>query len=454
MVNPKRVRKLNQAKENSSAVVYWMSRDQRVDDNWAFLYAQEIAIKRKVPLAVLFCLVPEFLGATLRQYDFMLRGLQQVEKKIKQYNIPIFLLPGEPTIEIPEFVKKHKIGHLVCDFSPLKINRQWKQDVLDVVECSVYEVDAHNITPCWYTSDKLEYAAYTIRPKIHKMLPEFLEEFPSLDKHKYPWNKAAEKVNWEKARATLKIDEGVLPVTWLKPGSDRAEERMHDFLQNRLSNYGSDRNDPTLDGQSQLSPYLHFGQLSAQRAALEAQKYDDDIASQEAFSEELIVRKELADNFCFYSPEYDSVKGFHAWAKKTLNEHRSDIREYLYSMDDFEHARTHDRLWNASQMEMVHTGKMHGYMRMYWAKKILEWTESPETAMETAIYLNDKYELDGRDPNGYAGIAWSIGGIHDRAWSERDVFGKVRYMSYNGCKRKFDVEAYIKKISELAERQT
>ena len=167
------------------------------------------------------------------------------------------------------------------------------------------------------------------------------------------------------------------------------------------------------------------------------------------FLEELIIRRELSDNFCFYNPHYDSFNGFPQWAQKTLNEHRKDRRPYLYSLEQFEGAQTHDELWNAAQMEMVKKGKMHGYMRMYWAKKILEWTQSPEEAVETAIYLNDKYELDGRDPNGYAGIAWSIGGVHDRAWNERNVFGKIRYMSYNGCKSKFSVKGYIEKVKSL-----
>ncbi len=166
-----------------------------------------------------------------------------------------------------------------------------------------------------------------------------------------------------------------------------------------------------------------------------------------AFLEELIVRRELSDNFCYYNPDYDTTKGFHNWAKQSHSEHCNDERDFTYSLAQFEQAKTHDNLWNAAQKEMVKTGKMHGYMRMYWAKKILEWTKSPEQAMEFSIYLNDKYSLDGRDPNGYAGIAWSIGGVHDRAWGTRPVFGKIRYMNYNGCKRKFDVEGYIEKFS-------
>ena len=220
---------------------------------------------------------------------------------------------------------------------------------------------------------------------------------------------------------------------------------MKYFLQNRLPTYDEQRNDPTLDGQSNLSPYLHFGQLSAQRVALETSKASANKKAKEAFLEELIVRRELSDNFCFYNENYDNFKGFPDWAKKTHEIHRKDRREYLYSREEFEQATTHDDLWNAAQIEMIERGKMHGYMRMYWAKKIFEWTASPEEALDIAIYLNDKYELDGRDPNGYTGIAWSIGGVHDRAWFERPVFGKIRYMNYNGCKSKFNVRAYIDK---------
>ena len=192
----------------------------------------------------------------------------------------------------------------------------------------------------------------------------------------------------------------------------------------------TDRNDPLKNGQSGLSPYLHFGQIAAQRVALEVMGSAGPTDARKAFLEELIVRRELSDNFCFYNPRYDRVDGFPAWARATLDRHRRDPRDYLYTPEQFEQARTHDDLWNAAQREMVRTGKMHGYLRMYWAKKILEWTPSPEEALKIAITLNDRYELDGRDPNGYAGIAWSLGGVHDRPWGERKVFGMIRYMSY------------------------
>jgi deoxyribodipyrimidine photo-lyase len=196
-----------------------------------------------------------------------------------------------------------------------------------------------------------------------------------------------------------------------------------------------------------LSPYLHFGQLSAQRVALEVMNAAVGEASREAFLEELIVRRELSDNFCFYNKDYDAPQGFPAWAQKTLSLHGKDKREHVYTLRQLEEGRTHDDLWNAAQLAMVKRGTMHGYLRMYWAKKILEWTRSPGVAMKIAIHLNDKYELDGRDPNGYAGIAWSIGGVHDRPWGERRIFGMVRYMNYNGCKKKFNVRAYVEKVN-------
>jgi Deoxyribodipyrimidine photo-lyase type II (EC 4.1.99.3) len=162
--------------------------------------------------------------------------------------------------------------------------------------------------------------------------------------------------------------------------------------------------------------------------------------------EELIVRRELSDNFCFYNASYDSLKGFPLWAKATLHDHRKDPRAYSYTLKELENAQTHDELWNAAQREMTLKGKMHGYLRMYWAKKILEWTETPVQALRIAIYLNYKYELDGRDPNSYTGIAWCIGGVHDRPWKEREIFGKIRYMSYRGMHSKFNVSEYITKV--------
>jgi deoxyribodipyrimidine photo-lyase len=449
MIDNRRIRILKQGNARHGPVILWMSRDQRIDDNWALLFAQELAIKQKAALGVIFCLVPRFLGATIRQYDFMIRGLQEVEKCLRERNIPFFLLAGVPEMEIPKFVKRHKIGSLVADFNPLRINAKWKKSVMKHIDIPVHEVDAHNIVPCWTAALKQEYSARTLRPKLSRLLPEFLTDFPSLKKHPYNWEATVSNADWWKSIKTLDVDLKVHEVDWIKPGQSAASRAMQNFLKGKLSHYDKVRNDPLVDGQSNLSPYLHFGQISPQRIALNTLKISTVKKSRDAFLEELIVRRELSDNFCFYNGNYDNIEGFPSWAKKTLDEHRYDKKEYVYTLEQFENAVTHDPLWNAAQMEMTKKGKMHGYMRMYWAKKILEWSESPEEAVKIAIHLNDRYELDGRDPNGYAGIAWSIGGVHDRAWNERPIFGKIRYMSYNGCKAKFDVQKYIEAVKSL-----
>jgi deoxyribodipyrimidine photo-lyase len=444
-----RVRILKKRSERPGPVVYWMSRDQRSRDNWALQFSQELAIQRKSPLIVVFCLVPQFLGATIRQYGFMLKGLQETERNLKGKNIPFFLLTGSPEEEIPKFLKRHKAGVMVMDFDPLRLKRAWKKAVIDKIHIPAYEVDAHNIIPCGVASPKQEFAAYTFRPKVKRLLAEFLDDFPSLEKHPFNFQEKIIATDWEVVRKVLKVDSNVLEAGWIKPGEKAAQQTVHHFVEHKLSGYDIKRNDPSQDGQSNLSPYLHFGQISAQRVVIEIKRSKSLVKDRTAFLEELIVRRELSDNFCFYNSHYDNFEGFPDWAKKTLNEHRSDKRDYLYSLEQFETAQTHDALWNAAQMETVKTGKMHGYIRMYWAKKILEWTETPEEAQKIAIHLNDKYELDGRDPNGYTGIAWSMGGVHDRAWFPRPVFGKIRYMSFKGAQSKFNVKAYILKVNNL-----
>ncbi|MCW9065379.1 MAG: deoxyribodipyrimidine photo-lyase [Ignavibacteriaceae bacterium] len=443
MINKNRIRLLKRGTETVGPVIYWMSRDQRVHDNWALLFAQNLSTEKKKDLVVVFSIVPKFLYATLRQYDFMLNGLAEVEKELKRYNIPFFILLGEPSVQIPEFINEHSASTLVSDFDPLKIKRKWKNEIAKKINIPFYEVDAHNVIPCLYVSEKQEFGAYTIRPKIHKNLPEFLEEFPKLKKMKS--NSAFNKnIDWKKISSSLSLDESVKPVEWIKPGEKAAHKTLKDFIENKIDKYSELRNDPNENVLSNLSPYLHFGQISAQRVAQIVNGLGDH-PSVNSFLEELIVRRELSDNFCYYNSNYDSFKGFPDWAKKTLNNHKKDKREFVYSSKIFEEANTHEDLWNAAQNELINTGKLHGYMRMYWAKKILEWSKSPEKALMIAIYLNDKYELDGRDPSGYVGCAWAIGGVHDRAWAERPVYGKIRYMNRNGAKRKFDIEKYIKK---------
>ncbi len=451
IVHPARVTRLNQNTETPGGpVVYWMSRDQRVRDNWALLFAANLALEREVPLVVVFCLSPSFLEATIRQYGFLLNGLVEVEADLRRRGIPFVIRLGEVPRILLSMLREINAGVLVTDFDPLRVKRFWKQDVLEKLTIPFHEVDAHNIVPCREVSPKQEYAARTIRPKIHRKLDEFLTPFPEVPTFPAPpsedaFNKATD---WHAVRKRLRVNSDVAEVDWLRPGERGAEEVFRTFLEHRLDAY-SQRNDPNAPVLSNLSPYLHFGQISAQRVTWEVLRSSASTESREAFLEELIVRRELADNFCWHNQAYDRVDGFPDWARKTLDKHRGDRREFVYDLQAFETAATHDPLWNAAQREMTQTGKMHGYMRMYWAKKIMEWTPSPEEALKIAILLNDKYELDGRDPNGYVGIAWSIGGVHDRPWFERPIFGQIRYMSATGCARKFDVPEYIRRFFSL-----
>ncbi len=430
-------------------VAYRMSRDQRVADSWSILFAQELASKFGCPLEVVFTLTPSYPGANLRHFDFMLGGLQEVEQQLSEHNIPFILLIDEnPTAAFERHVTETGVGIVVSDFDPLRLKQEWIAAINRIEGISHYEVDAHNIVPCHWVSQKVEYGAYTIRPKIKRALEEFLTEFPPLVKQA-SHQPSGKPTDWTAVRARLKVDQSVPPVEWVKPGESYARRALNAFIEQKLDGYNLKRNNPTLDWQSDLSPYLHFGQLSAQRIAIEVSRRAAASPDSDAFLEELVVRRELSDNFCYYNPHYDTVEGFPDWVKKDIALHRTDEREYTYTLDELQQGLTHDRLWNAAQTEMVVRGKMHGYLRMYWAKKIMEWTTSPEEALATTIYLNDRYSIDGRDPNGYAGAAWSIGGVHDRAWFPRPIFGKVRYMSYNGCKSKFDIEGYIRKVELL-----
>ncbi len=443
-----RVRKLKEGQPGTGPVIYWMSRDQRAADNWALLFSQSLAEEMDKPLAVLFCLVDKFLGADKEHYLFMLEGLKQTEKNLADKNIPLLLYEGDPCRIISNFLKKNSIGVLVKDFNPLKINRKWTEKIKEDASIPFYEVDAHNIVPCWLASGKQEYGAYTIRPKINKLKSRFLTGFKQVGKQKIANGYKLFNIDWPHIYKKRGLPGSPSQNYANKPGEKEAFRVMEFFLENKLQNYSVRKNDPSLEATSGLSPYIHFGQISAQRIALEAVQFKPD-AGQQAFLEELIIRKELSDNFCYYNKNYDNFEGFPRWARETLTEHMSDPRPYLYSLNQLKNAKTHDSAWNAAQKEMLITGKMHGYMRMYWAKKILEWTHSPHEALEFAIYLNDLCQMDGRDPNGYAGIAWSIGGVHDRAWPQRKVFGKIRYMSRAGLEKKFNMRQYISEIERL-----
>ncbi len=307
---------------------------------------------------------------------------------------------------------------------------------------------AGSIVPVRTASDRLDTAARTLRPRLQRQLPRFMQ----------PLNERAVKQDSlglsmdgldlrqpDRVLAGLKLDRTVSPVSEYRGGYGNARRRLREFVEQRLRDYDEGRNEPAGDVCSGLSPYLHFGQISALEVALYVQDHAAGLpaGAVSAFLEELIVRRELSMNMVTFNPLYDAYDGLPAWARRSLAEHRSDVREALYSRDELEQARTGDDYWNAAQVEMLKTGKMQGYMRMYWGKRLIEWHAEPQAAFETALYLNDKYELDGRDANGFAGVAWCFGN-HDHGWPEREVFGKVRCMKPSGLERKFDIAAYVR----------
>jgi deoxyribodipyrimidine photo-lyase len=441
----RRGRCLAQGQHGQGPVVYWMSRDQRVGDNWALLWAQQEALIYQKGLLVVFCMIPDYPGATLRHYSFMRKGLEELQGKLNQYNIGFRMLEQSPEAILPQFLEKIDAHLLVSDFDPLRIKQQWKKKLIDSLKVPLHEVDTHNIVPAWIISEKKEYAAYTLRPKIKRVLDDYLTDIPAVQLHPFNWDNAPLEVP-QTFRGESVASQTTEAYSWITAGEAAAYQAALHFVQQRLGNYTKTRNNPCLDGQSGLSPYLHFGQLAPQRLAWMVSGSALSAETKEAFLEELVVRRELADNFCYYEPAYDRVVGFPDWARKTLDKHRNDKRDSIYSLTELENGTTHEMLWNACQQDLVQSGKLHGFLRMYWAKKILEWTPDPETALEYAITLNDRYSLDGRDPNGYTGIAWSLGGVHDRAWRERSVFGMIRYMNEAGCRRKFDVQRYINTV--------
>jgi deoxyribodipyrimidine photo-lyase len=471
MINPLRVRKLNSAEYTGGTVVYQMCRDIRAVDNDALLFAQELAQSKKAQLIVNYVVWNyKWQGATRRFYDWVVPSLQGVENVLRHHNIPLVItFEDERLFTKKKFTKvPEHIGAVVIDELPLHFMEKWKEQFLsNNPEIPLYEVDAHNCIPVWELSQKQEFAAHTIRRKVHEKLPVFLEEHGRLAKHTANDDllRTIPESNWNEISNQIICDEHVKEVGRFVPGTDAGMKLVKDFLATKLANYDTSRNDINSDGQSNLSPYIAHGNISRRRIILELLKHtkvtisdafdsvkngsNGTMGSVAAFIEECVVRAEIAENFCFYNDHYDTFDGFPAWAKESLTKASTDTREYAYSFEQFNKAQTHDPLWNAAQMQMVTTGKMHGYMRMYWAKKILEWSKTPQDAMKIAVTLNDAYELDGRDPNGYVGCAWSIGGLHDRPWFGRPIFGAVRYMAESGVKKRGDPKLYSKKWLSL-----
>jgi deoxyribodipyrimidine photo-lyase len=448
MIHNERIKPLNsKTVDKGNYILYWMQAAQRAEYNHALEYAISKANQLKLPLVVVFGITDSYPEANIRHYHFMLEGLQDAKEALEKRHIKLVVRHESPELAVVALAKNASC--VIVEAGHTGIQRKWRRYAGKNIECLLEEVETNLIVPVTEASDKENFSAGTLRPRINKRLPEYLVPikhrkpiFSSLDMKFESFN-----VNDLKPAPTkLNIDRSVLAVKNFKGGTAEAKRRLKDFIKNKLDHYVDLRNNPCLDATSNMSPYLHFGQISPLYIALKV--LESESPGKEAYLEELIVRRELSYNFVYYNNNYDKFACLPPWAKNTLNFHAHDKREYVYSLEEFEHAKTHDPYWNAAQKEMVLTGKMHGYMRMYWGKKILEWTKNPRQGFKIALYLNNKYELDGRDPNGFAGVAWCFG-KHDRAWAERKVFGKVRYMNAAGLKRKFDADKYVEKVNQI-----
>ena len=432
-------------------VLYWMQQSQRATYNHALEYAVRQANKLDRMLLVVFGLADDYPEANLRHYTFMLEGLRETWAALASRGVKMVLRRGHP----PDVALNlgRRACMIICDRGYLRHQRAWRHQVAKHADCPVVQVESDVVVPVEVVSDKAEYAARTIRPRIHRHLATYLVGLRQT-RIKHPsLGLKVKEINFddiEDILQNLNLDRSVPPISDLfKGGTSRAVNRFNGFIHRRLIHYDDHSNQPQTDDISHMSPYLHFGQISPLYLALKISRAADSLkAVKDAYIEQLIVRRELAMNFAYYTSDYDAYTCIPGWAEKTLAEHRNDEREYIYSRRQLENANTHDAYWNASMREMKFTGFMHNYMRMYWGKKILEWSETPQKAFRTTLAINNKYFLDGRDPNSYTGVAW-IYGVHDRAWTERPVFGKTRYMAASGLERKCDISAYLKKVDDL-----
>jgi deoxyribodipyrimidine photo-lyase len=452
-----RISRLNDREERKGRyVLYWMQQSQRSEYNDALNVAIREANRLALPLLVVFGLTDAYPEANRRHFQFMLEGLQEVKDALRRRGIGMVVRLGSP----PEVALNlgHDAALIVCDMGYTRYQREWREKVGREADCRVLQVESDAVVPVALVSDKAEYAARTIRPRITRHQDRFLvlPRSPGLkQRDPDPGIPGLPLDDIERVLRRLDIDHGVPAVdAFFKGGTREAKKRLRRFVENGLARYDAHRNQPQTDDISHMSPYLHFGQISPVYVALKVREAEEGQgADRAAYLEELIVRRELALNFVWYTPDYDRYAALPEWARKTLAEHAEDPRSRCYDRETLEAAETHDPYWNAAMQEMRATGFMHNYMRMYWGKKILQWSATPEEAFVTALYLNNKYFLDGRDPNSYAGVAW-VFGRHDRAWPERPIFGKIRYMAASGLERKCDIQGYVDKVGARVQEAT
>ncbi|HJE25015.1 MAG TPA: deoxyribodipyrimidine photo-lyase [Methylorubrum populi] len=445
-------------REKASYVLYLMQQAMRVPFNPALELALEEANRLKLPLLVCFGLLDGANGfpeANARHYAFLLQGLADAAAALEKRGIGFLVRRGTPAEVAVDLSDKAAL--LVLDRGYLAIQKRWYGEIAEGAECRIVQVEGDVVVPVETASTKHEYAARTLRPKLHKLWDDYLDPLtPRTVEHsaKALTLKGGLDVSTpEKLLATLTLDTVVGPVKRFRGGHTEALKRLRTFLKEAFAGYGAGRNKPEAGAASHMSPYLHFGQISPVEIAraIRAAK-DGDRDDRSAYLEELIVRRELAMNHVFHTEGYDDyARAVPDWARKTLAEHAGDERPKLYSEEELAEGRTHDHYWNVAMREMRETGYMHNQLRMYWGKKILEWSPSPEEAFARTLRLNNRYFLDGRDANSFTNVAW-IFGLHDRPWQTRKIFGSVRYQSENSL-RKFDAKAYERAVTRLCEAE-
>ena len=455
--NPRvQIRRGGPAPRDARCVVYWIERAQRGIDNPALDCAIEVANALDLPLVTFFSVIPNFPHANLRHYAFLNQGLHDLAADLAARGMPL-IVRRPPENRLEQFLADVGAGMLIGDENPLREPERWRRVLAGRLRIPFWTVDADVVVPSSLFA-KGFYAQHLFRRLLDPLLPEYLIE-PAEAKLQKGWPPSNRIAGWtlddDITRGWRHFDRSVPPVDPFRGGTHSALRRLSYFVEHQLADYQTARRKPQINGTSQLSPYLHFGHISPLRIALEAKCAADAGAvpqsGYQAFLGELIGWRELAVNFVIHARRtYDSIACAEPWAEKTLREHARDPREYQYTCEQLERGETHDELWNAAQLQMVRYGWMHNVLRMYWAKKILEWAPNPAQAFDWAVLLNDKYELDGRDANSYAGIAWAIAGKFDRPWPERPIFGTIRYMSGASTGKKFDAKRYIALVNEPA----
>ncbi|HMT09084.1 MAG TPA: hypothetical protein PKA82_13850 [Pyrinomonadaceae bacterium] len=436
--------------QNARYVLYWMQMFKRVEYNHSLIWAIRKANELNLPLVVYEGLKYYYPWASDRIHTFILEGVEEKRVAFEKLGIRyLFYLQKDkssPKNTVAALAKDAAL--IVTDDFPCFIIPEHNRRIAERAEIAVHAVDSNGIIPM-SKFEKEEWAAYTIRPKIKKLLDRYLVPFSeetversSLDIELDCPETIVTAENVAELVTESDIDHNVVPSSVYHGGTTNGRKRLDYFVRELLCNYNTDRNKPDRDGSSRLSSYLHFGFLSPLEVALAAKDADVSQDSKDAFLEELIVRRELSYNLTRFNPKYDSLEALPPWVHKTMREHAGDERQYLYSLEQLEAAETHDELWNAAQREMVATGEMHNYIRMLWGKNVIAWSPNYEVAFETLVHLNNKYCLDGRNPNSYTGILWCFG-KHDRPWFDRPVFGTMRYMASHSTGKKFDSKSYI-----------